>query len=93
MDFLYELRCGTNYRSIDEYAIEIDDTCVQRFHGGLMHVMDLGLLSYEGQVALYAGSAALMTEFDDWADRVRSVGPWATESGRARLDALASAGL
>lgn len=28
LDFVYELRCSTNYRSVDEYAIEVDDTFV-----------------------------------------------------------------
>jgi hypothetical protein len=88
MDFLLELRCSTNYRSI-EYAIDIDDEYVLRFHGGLMHLLDLGLLTYEAQLALYAGAAAVRAEFDDWAERVWSVGSWATESRRARLNALA----
>lgn len=93
MDFLYELRCATNYRSIDQYAVEIDDDYVRRFHRGLMHLLDVGLLTYEGQIALYAGSATLRAEFDSWAARVRSVGPWATEAGRGRLDALSAAGI
>lgn len=93
MDFLYELRCGTNYRSIDEYAVDIDDAYVQRFHSGLMHLMDQGLLCYEGQIALYTGTASLHREFQDWAQRVRAVGPWASESGEARLTALRAAGL
>jgi hypothetical protein len=93
LDFVYELRCGTNYRSIDEYAVDIGDDYVQRFHGGLMHLLDMGLLCYEGQIALYAGVPALRAQFDDWAARVRSVGAWATESGHARLEALARAGL
>lgn len=59
MDFLYELRCSTNYRSIDDYAVDIDDDFVRRFHGGLMHLLDLGLLTYEEQIALYAGAGAV----------------------------------
>ena len=82
MDFLYELRCSTNYRSVDEYAVDVDDY-VRLFHGGLMHLLDLGLLCLEGQIALYAGSGALAAEFTSWATRVRAVGPWATESGES----------
>ena len=93
MDFLYELRCGTNYRSIDEYAVDIDDETVSAFHVGLRHLLDLGLLTYEGQVALYAGAGALQDEYASWAGRVRTVGAWATASGQARMDALARAGL
>jgi hypothetical protein len=93
MDFTYELRCRTNYRSIDEYSTEVADEDVRRFHDGLMHLMDVGLLCYEGQIALYAGSNALRQEFDAWATGAQSIGSWATESGRARLDALRSAGL
>ena len=78
---------------IDEYAVDIDDTYVQRFHSGLMHLMDQGLLCYEGQIALYVGTENLHREFQGWAKRVRAVGPWASESGEARLIALSAAGL
>jgi hypothetical protein len=93
MDFLYELRCSTNYRSVDEYTVDIEDDYVRLFHGGLMHLLDLGLLCLEGQIALYAGSGSLTAEFASWATRVRAVGPWATESGQARMDALSAAGI
>lgn len=93
LDYLYALRCSTNYRSIDEYAIEIEPSHVRRFHSGMLHLMDAGLLCYEGQLALYAGSTALEEVFEDWATRVRSVGPWATEPGRARLHAIMAAGV
>lgn len=93
MDFLYELRCSTNYRSLDEYAIEVEDQHVARFHRGLTHLLDLGLLTYEGQIAQYTGLAALRDEFDDWSRRVKSVGTWVAEAGRGRLEALHKAGL
>ncbi|MGL4744104.1 MAG: hypothetical protein ACRCXL_06900 [Dermatophilaceae bacterium] len=90
MDFVYELRCRANYRSIDEYAVDVDDATVVAFHDGLRHVLDLGVLSYEGQIARHTGVDALRTEFDAWASKVETIGDWATEPGRRRIDALAA---
>ena len=45
MDFLYELRRRTNYEGVDEYGSDAEDTVVDRFHRGLLHVADMGLLS------------------------------------------------
>lgn len=93
LDFLYELRVSTNYRTIDEYSGDLEPHHVARFHRGMLHLLDAGLLTYEGQVARYAGTAALQVAFDDWSRRTRPLGDWATEHGQARLDALGAAGL
>lgn len=93
MDLLYEPRCSTNYRSIDEYAVDVDDEHVRDFHNGVLHLMDMGLLTYEGQVALYARTGPLRTELIRWGQQVRSVGGWALGPAQARLDALEAAGL
>lgn len=93
LDYLYALRCSTNYRSIDEYSVDMEPGHVRRFHAGMLHLMDAGLMCYEGQIALYAGTTALGALFQEWAQRVRSVGDWAAEPGQARLEALSRAGL
>lgn len=93
LDFMYELRCSTNYRSIDEYSAEVEDEHVVAFHGGLLHLMDMGLLTYEAQVSLYSGSKALKNEYLDWSKRVANVGSWASEAGEARIAAIEAGGL
>lgn len=93
MDFVYELRCGSNYRSIDEYAVEIEDRHVVDFHSGLIEVMDAGLAHYEAQIARYVGAAALRGEFTSWSGGVRGIGSWTATAGAARIAAFTAAGL
>jgi hypothetical protein len=93
MDFLYELRCGSNYRSIDEYAVEIEDRHVVDFHSGLVEVMDAGLAHYEAQIARYVGTTALQREFANWSQGVRGIGSWTAAPGAGRIAAFSAAGL
>ncbi|WP_142162923.1 hypothetical protein [Cellulomonas sp. SLBN-39] len=90
-DYLYDLRCSTNYRTSDEYSADVEQRDIRDLHDGLLHLMDMGLLCYEGQMARYAGVDALRRVHEEWAGRVRSVGAWASEAGRDRIDALESA--
>lgn len=93
MDFLYELRCSTNYRSIDEYAVDVSASLVNDFHGGLLHLMNSILLTYEAQVGLYVGGRVLQGHFEEWAGAVAGIGTWATEAGAARMTAIRGAGI
>lgn len=93
MDFLYELRCSTNYRSIDEYAVEAPPDMVESFHGGLLHLMNTALLTYEAQIGLYVGGRVLSEHFSVWAKAVGGIGPWATAAGAHRMEAIQEAGI
>jgi len=88
LDYLYMLRCSTNYRRIDEYSADVEPQHISRLYLGLLHLMDMGLLCYEGQIARYVGVDQLRTAHADWAQRVQAVGPWATEASEARIAAL-----
>jgi hypothetical protein len=91
MDFLYELRRRTNYEGVDEYGSDAEDYAVERFHRGLLHVADMGMLHYETMLAQYVGVRAYETEVRDWASSAAKVGPWATETAERRLQAIKSA--
>lgn len=91
LDYLYDLRCSTNYRTSDEYSADVDPRDIARLHTGLLHLMDMGLLCYEGQIARYVGVDALRGAHEEWAHRVSSVGTWASEAGCHRIDALEQA--
>lgn len=91
LDFIYELRCATNYQSIDEYAATVDDRDVLAFHHGLLHLLQTGLQTYETQIALYAGASRLKDQQDDWTRRVAGLGSWTTATIEARMQAITSA--
>lgn len=91
LDYMYMLRCSTNYRRIDEYSADVQPEHIARLYGGLLHLMDMGLLCYEGQVARYVGMAELRRAHADWARRVQAVGSWAAEASEARIAALGDA--
>jgi hypothetical protein len=55
MDFLYELRRRSNYEGVDEYGSDAEDANVARFHRGLLHIADMGLLHYEAMLIQYVG--------------------------------------
>ena len=93
MDFLYELRCSTNYRSIDEYAVDVSPALVDDFHGGLLHLMNSILLTYESQVGLYVGGRVLQGHFEEWAGAVAGIGTWATAAGAHRMSSIRAAGI
>jgi hypothetical protein len=91
MDFLYELRRRTNYEGVDEYGSDAEDTTVDRFHRGLLHVADMGLLHYETMLVQYVGLRAYEDEARAWGVSATKVGPWATEAVERRLQAIQSA--
>jgi len=82
------LRCSTNYRRIDEYSADVEPLHISRLYGGLLHLMDMGLLCYEGQIARYVGLDELRTARADWAKRAQAIGTGATEASEARIAAL-----
>lgn len=93
MDLLYEMRCASNYRSVDEYAVDTDEAHVRRYDAGLRHLITQGLNLYEAQIAMYVSAASLQAVFEEWAKAVAKAGPWATDAPRARISALVAAGL
>lgn len=91
MDFLYELRVRTNYEGVEEYGSDAEDSYVERFHRGLLHIAGMGMLLYETLLVQYVGLPAYQAEVSDWAASVTQVGPWATEAVRLREDAIKTA--
>jgi hypothetical protein len=88
MDFLYELRRRSNYESVDEYGSDAEDANVERFHRGLLHIADMGLLHYEAMLVQYVGLAAYEDEVLDWSRSAAKIGSWATEAVERRLGAV-----
>lgn len=91
MDFLYELRRRSNYEGVDEYGSDAEDTCVERFHRGLLHVADMGLLHYETMLVQHVGLQAYEDEVDTWSTSAAKIGSWATDAVERRLRAIQSA--
>lgn len=91
MDFLYELRCRANYRGVEEYGSDADDSSVRAFHSGLLHLADLGLLHYEALLARHVGLSAYSGAVDGWVSDTAKVGSWATRRVERRLKAIRAA--
>lgn len=91
MDFLYELRCRTNYRTTDEYGSDASDDDVQRFYEGLLYLTRSGLLLYETQIAQYVGVSVLTGAVEQWSSSVSRIGSWATDAVQQRLQAITGA--
>jgi hypothetical protein len=91
MDFLYELRRRSNYEGVDEYGSGAEDANVERFHRGILHIADIGLLHYEVTLAQYVGLEAYEEEVLAWIRSAAKIGSWATEAVERRLEALKSA--
>lgn len=91
MDFLYELRRRANYEGVEEYGSDAEDANVERFHRGLLHLADMGLLHYEAMLGQYVGIAAYETEVRTWELSVAKIGSWASEAVERRLEAIQSA--
>lgn len=62
MDFLYELRRRANYEGVDEYGSDAEIANVERFHRGLLHIADMGMLHYEAMLVQYVGLEAYESE-------------------------------
>jgi hypothetical protein len=88
MDFLYELRRRANYEGVDEYGSDAEDANVERFHRGLLHIADMGLLHYEAMLVQCVGLAAYEEESLSWSSSAAKVGSWATEAVKRRLKAV-----
>lgn len=90
MDFVYELRCRANYEGVDEYGSDADDSDVGRFHRGLLHITDMGMLHYETMIVGCVGLKAYEAEVKQWASSVAKVGKWSTDAVHRRLQAIQS---
>jgi hypothetical protein len=88
MDFLYELRRRSNYEGVDEYGSDAEDANVERFHRGLLHIADMGLLHYEAMLVQYVGLTAYEEEVLAWSRSAAKIGSWATEAVERRLGAV-----
>jgi hypothetical protein len=88
MDFLYELRRRSNYEGVDEYGSDAEDANVERFHRGLLHIADMGLLHYEAMLVQCVGLAAYEEEVIGWSRSTAKMGPWAKEAVERRLEAV-----
>jgi hypothetical protein len=93
MDFLYELRRRTNYEGVDEYGSDAEDANVERFHRGLLHITDMGLLHYEALLVQYVGLTSFESEVDDWLISAAKTGSWATAAIKRRVAAISSASI
>jgi hypothetical protein len=89
-DFLYQLRIGAHYRSVDEYVEDVDDSLVSQFHEGLVHVMEMGLFAHEWLVSWVCGVERLGACLESWQNRVAGLGGWAVRPARERIAALAA---
>lgn len=90
-DFLYELRVRTNYQGVEEYGSDADDFIVGQFHAGLLHLLDIGLLHYETDLAVTIGLRAYEAEVDGWTQSTATVGTWARVCVERRLSAIRAA--
>jgi hypothetical protein len=88
MDFLYELRRRSNYEGVDEYGSDAEDANVERFHRGLLHITDTGLLHYEIMLVQCVGLHEYEDEVLAWSRSVAKIGSWTTEAVERRLDAI-----
>lgn len=91
LDFMYELRARTNYEGVEEYGSDADDSTVESFHTGLLHLSDLGLLHYEADLAVTVGLKAYEAEVHEWVRSTSKAGTWAGQAVEHRLAAIRSA--
>lgn len=66
MDFVYHMRCRSNYKSSDEYGSDADDFAIARFTNGLHYLLGSGLLLYETEIAKLIGSSEFGRLCDAW---------------------------
>ncbi len=88
LDLLYDLRVRTNYLGVEEYGSDAGDDDVARFHRGLLHLTDTGLMHYEALIVQQVGRTALEIKAKNWMAAVGGIGPWATKALQWRLAAL-----
>ena len=81
-------RADSNYEGVDEYGSDAEDANVERFHRGLLHVADMGLLHYEVMLVQYVGLASYEDEVLAWSRSAAKIGSWATEAVERRLQAI-----
>lgn len=91
LDLLYELRCSTNYRTVDEFAHALDDQHVRRYDEGFRHLYTSALLSYDAGIAQTVGGAGLLKAYEAWEKKAALVGSWAVDAPGRRIRALESA--
>jgi hypothetical protein len=91
LDYLYELRVRANYQGVEEYGSDADDTAVGKFHRGLLHLADMGLLHYEVDLAQTIGLAAFEAEVANWVSTTAKVGSWARKPVERRLGCIRDA--
>lgn len=82
-----KMRKSSNYEGVDEYGSDAEDANAERFHRGMLHIADVGLLHYEIMLVQYVGLEAYEEELLAWIRSAAKIDSWATEAVERRLEA------
>jgi hypothetical protein len=88
LDYLYKLRCDTNYKSVDEFSAENSEQNLEAYYEGLNYLMQSGLFAIETQIAHQVGTKKIQIEFDNWSDKMNRRDEWLTKNPRRRLELI-----
>ena len=91
LDLVYELRRRTNYESADEYGSHADDLAVARFHGGMLHLLDSGLLVYESELVRAIGIDSFIATSTAWRNSLGRINDWALRAFDRRTSTISTA--
>jgi hypothetical protein len=91
LDLVYELRRRSNYESADEYGSDAEDLVVARFHGGMLYLLESGLLFYESELARYIGIDAFLETSSQWRQSQGGVNDWVLSAFDRRIAAISTA--
>jgi hypothetical protein len=90
-DFVYELRRRADYEHVDEYTADTGEAAMERFHDGVLFLVDSGLLVIEAQVAAHIGIDAYRSAAAEWTARTdHRLGGWASSPVQRRVETVAA---
>jgi hypothetical protein len=91
LDFVYELRRRADYEHVDEYTADTGEAAMERFHDGVLFLVDSGLLVIEAQVAAHIGIDAYRSAAAEWTARTdHRLGGWASSPVQRRVETVAA---
>ena len=88
LDYLYKLRCNTNYDSIDELTADLSGDYLNKYHNGLNYIMQSGLFMIEIQIAKHIGKREYQFEFESWSTKIIKTGSWAIANPKRRTELI-----
>lgn len=88
LDYMYKLRCDTNYNSIDEFSVDLSGEHLNMYHDGLNYIMQSGLFMIEAQISNNIGKQEYKSEFENWSSKMIKNGSWAVANPKKRANLI-----